>query len=47
MKDKSPTHVAMEGPKPQPGHWPEVIEPTSVADRRVYPGEGMILLEDK
>ncbi|MFC1532960.1 hypothetical protein ACFL7M_06305 [Thermodesulfobacteriota bacterium] len=46
MKDKRRSPIAMEGSNPQPGHWPVIIEPTPVADQKVYPGEGMILVED-
>jgi len=46
MKDKVPTPVAREGPDPQPGHWPELTNPTPQKERLVYPGEGMILAED-
>lgn len=46
MKDKRPTKTAMEGPDPQPGRWPQIQKPTAIKDRRVYPGEGMILTED-
>ena len=37
--------MAMEGPGPQPGHWPDVKIPTPIQDRKVYPGEGMVLAE--
>ena len=40
MCDKQPTTTAQEGADPQPGHWPEVKEPTAGEDRRVYPGAG-------
>ncbi|SPD74669.1 Glyoxalase/bleomycin resistance protein/dioxygenase [uncultured Desulfobacterium sp.] len=46
IKDKSPSHVALEGSSPQPGNWPEPVFHTSYAERRLYPGEGMILAED-
>jgi catechol 2,3-dioxygenase-like lactoylglutathione lyase family enzyme len=46
MRDKKPSAVAQEGPEPQPGHWPEVSQPTPDEDRMVYPGEGMIFTED-
>ncbi|MBL7181397.1 MAG: VOC family protein [Desulfobacterales bacterium] len=46
MKDRKPLPAALEGPDPQPGHWPESTTPTPAEERRVYPGEGMILLED-
>ncbi|MFC1867546.1 VOC family protein [Thermodesulfobacteriota bacterium] len=46
MRDKKPSAAAMEGPDPQPGRWPAIKEPTLLKDRMVYPGEGMILVED-
>ena len=45
MKDKTPTPLTLEGPEPQPGHWPEAKIRTPQEERRVYPGEGMILAE--
>ncbi len=47
MKDKKPLPTALEGADPQPGHWPEITNPTPKDERRVYPGEGMILLDDE
>jgi catechol 2,3-dioxygenase-like lactoylglutathione lyase family enzyme len=46
MRDKKPTPVALEGPEPQSGHWPERVGPTPPEERHAYPGEGMILVED-
>ena len=46
MRDKRPSPIAMEGPDPQPWNWPGVKNPTPVQDRKVYPGEGMVLVED-
>lgn len=40
MCDKQPTLTAKEGADPQPGHWPEVKQPTTGEGRRVFPGEG-------
>jgi catechol 2,3-dioxygenase-like lactoylglutathione lyase family enzyme len=45
MRDTKPTPVAKEGPEPQPGHWPEVVNPTPQEDRMVYPGEGLAFRE--
>ena len=45
MKDKMPTAVSREGPEPQPGTWPDTIKATQPEERKVYPGEGMILVE--
>ena len=39
--------MAMEGPDPQPGHWSEVKTPTPIQDLKGYPGEGMVLAEDR
>jgi catechol 2,3-dioxygenase-like lactoylglutathione lyase family enzyme len=47
MKDKNPTAIAKEGVDPQTGHWPEVKKATQVEDRRIYPGEGTVLIERK
>ena len=46
MKDKNTLPSALEGADPQPGLWPEPATPTPIDERMVYPGEGMILLED-
>jgi catechol 2,3-dioxygenase-like lactoylglutathione lyase family enzyme len=43
MADKSPCQAALEGPEPQPGHWPRIINPTPKEQRAIYPGEGTIL----
>lgn len=40
MVDRVPSETAREGPEPRSSHWPRVEEPTSLRDRRVYPGEG-------
>jgi catechol 2,3-dioxygenase-like lactoylglutathione lyase family enzyme len=45
MKDTQPCPAAREGAEPQRGRWPAVTEPTPREERRVYPGEGMILAE--
>ena len=47
MKDTKPTAVAEEGPEPRPRHWPEPKNPTPEKDRKLYPGEGVILAEDR
>jgi catechol 2,3-dioxygenase-like lactoylglutathione lyase family enzyme len=46
FRDKKPTSVALEGSEPQSGHWPENVDPILDEDRKIYPGEGMILAED-
>ena len=45
MVEKAPSDVAKEGPEPQPGHWPEVTEPTPADDYAAYPGEGAALAD--
>lgn len=46
MRDKHPGRIVLEGSDPQPGQWLQPTEPIKTADRIVYPGEGMILVED-
>jgi len=46
MKDRRPTPVSREGPDPLPGIWPQGEGPMPLEDRRVYPGEGRVLVED-
>ena len=46
LKDKRPTSVGQEGSESQSGHWPENGEPIPYEDRKIYPGEGVILAED-
>lgn len=46
MKDRQPSRTAREGPEPQPEKWPQVANPTPLADRAAYPGEGRIFKED-
>ncbi|NJB68976.1 catechol 2,3-dioxygenase-like lactoylglutathione lyase family enzyme [Desulfobaculum xiamenense] len=43
MADSAPSGVTLEGPNPQPGHWPAPT-PTSQDQRADYPGEGRELL---
>ena len=45
-KDKMPTAVALEGPEKQNGHWPEPLELIPEIEQKIYPGEGMILVEN-
>jgi catechol 2,3-dioxygenase-like lactoylglutathione lyase family enzyme len=40
IHDSQPMEIAAEGAAPQPGHWPEVTNPTAEADMRAYPGNG-------
>lgn len=50
MMDRSPTAAAREGAEPQRDRWPQPDGPIPAEDRRVYPGDGMILAgadEDK
>jgi len=46
MRDKKPGAIALEGADTQPGHWPEPIASTPKSERKIYPGEGMVLAED-
>ena len=46
MKDKKPTAVAEEGPEAQRNKWPQALKSTPPEDRIVYPGEGMIIVEE-
>ncbi len=43
MMDRSPSEPAREGPESQTGHWPPVENPTPVAERWIFPGEGTVL----
>jgi catechol 2,3-dioxygenase-like lactoylglutathione lyase family enzyme len=47
MVDSDPSSVTLEGAEPQPKHWPEVTEPTSTEERKVYPGEGRELINEE
>lgn len=47
MVDRQPSEVAREGASSQAGHWPPAQNPTPAEERRVYPGEGLDLLEKK
>ncbi|HOV85045.1 MAG TPA: VOC family protein [Syntrophobacteraceae bacterium] len=47
MVDSAPSEVTLEGPEPRPQWRPPVTEPTAEVDRRVYPGEGVDLVEGK
>lgn len=40
LADEEPSAVAMEGAQPQPGHWPEVGQPTPPEQWAAYPGAG-------
>ena len=44
MVDSAPSAVTLEGPEPQANQWPEVLRPTPIEERAVYPGEGMELI---
>lgn len=44
MVDAAPSPVTLEGPAPQPSHWP-APPPTSREERSVYPGEGLDLVQ--
>ncbi len=47
LADARPKQTAMEGPDPQPGHWPEVTSPTPKEGKVAYPGAGRELLDPK
>ncbi|THB65447.1 MAG: VOC family protein [Desulfovibrio sp.] len=47
LADPDATDVALEGPRPQPGKWPAVKEPTPDHAKEVYPGEGDDFLHAK
>jgi len=47
MADDTPSSLALEGAESQKNRWPKVKAPIPKADRRVYPGEGIILRENK
>lgn len=47
MIDSTPTDVTKEGPEPVADKWPAMVEPTPLAERRIYPGEGKDLLSAK
>ncbi len=40
MADKSPSKIALEGPEPNAAIWPQVLNPTAIDQRKVYPGVG-------
>lgn len=42
--DSHPSPIALEGPDPQPGHWPLPEPPPPPEQRAVFPGEGEQLL---
>lgn len=43
MADSAPTALARQGADPMPGAWPAPARATPRAERRVHPGEGMLL----
>ena len=47
MKDTKPTKAALDGAEPQPGYWPDRVGRTPLAERKIYPGEGISLAEDE
>ena len=42
MMDRQPGRTALEGPDPQPGHWPAVEHITPIDQRMIFPGEGTV-----
>ncbi|WP_291319380.1 VOC family protein [Desulfonatronospira sp.] len=47
MQDSHPVSEALKGPERVSGVWPEVNEPTSSQERKIYPGEGSELRSKK
>lgn len=47
MADSKPSAWAREGAEPVPDIWPAPLRPTPMAERRVYPGEGLSLVGKK
>lgn len=47
MADSAPSAVTREGADPQLDKWPQVESPTTLEDRRVYPGDGSELWHRK
>lgn len=47
MKDTAPSAAALEGSEPQPGHWQNVNLPIPEAERKLYPGEGIVLVDEE
>lgn len=47
MVASAPSDVTQEGPEPHFDKWPQVERPTPENERRVYPGEGLELLQEK
>ena len=44
--DSAPLKVAMEGTRPQPGHWPDVRTRTTEEEMNPVPGNGVAMRED-
>lgn len=44
MADRQPTALAQEGADPKPGRWPAPYDAVAREDRRVYAGEGRVLV---
>lgn len=44
MVDTEPSAITLEGPDPVAGKWPEVTNPTSLDDRRIFQGAGHEIL---
>jgi catechol 2,3-dioxygenase-like lactoylglutathione lyase family enzyme len=45
IKDRHPSEIALEGPEPQPGHWPEAVKKTPESEKFIFLGEGIALSE--
>ncbi len=44
MADREPTALAGQGAEPVPGAWPAPARETPPNERRVHPGEGLLLI---
>ncbi len=45
MADRQPSAIAREGADPQPNRWPQPEADQHEAERRIYPGEGRVLVD--
>ena len=45
IEDEEPLSIAAEGADAQPGHWPEVIDPTPPERMVAHPGNGFVMRE--
>jgi len=47
MIDTNPGDLALQGPESQPGFWPEPENLTPDSEKEVFPGEGLILTDNR